>query len=79
MQEHRLAQVKINQRIQCCVYLLDVRGKLGKGLCVGQDGTGGVAQETDIPDGGETQLHRNVLLKRRIPEMRVHIPSTCRR
>ena len=52
MREQRLAQVKINQSIQCCVYLLDVRGKLGKGLCVGQDGTGGVAQETDVPDGG---------------------------
>ncbi|KAA6426208.1 MAG: hypothetical protein FRX49_04060 [Trebouxia sp. A1-2] len=38
--------------IKFCVYLLDVRGQLGKGLCIGQDGTGGVAQETDVPDGG---------------------------
>ena len=57
--------------------LLDVGSQLGEGLGVGQDGSGRVAQEADVPDRGQPQLHWDVLLKGRIPEVLVHIPCTC--
>ncbi len=60
------------------LHLLDVRGKLGEGLGVGQDGPSWVAQEADIPYGGETQLHWNVLLEGSVPEVLVHVPRTCK-
>lgn len=59
-------------------HLLDVGGQLGEGLCVGQDGTGTITQEADIPDGSQAQLHWDVFLKRSIPEVLVDIPRTCR-
>lgn len=59
-------------------HLLNMGGQLGESLCVGQDGTGTIAQETDIPDGSQAQLHRNVFLKRSVPEVLVYIPCTCR-
>jgi hypothetical protein len=38
-----------------CVHLLDVRGQLGQGLTVGQDGAGGTAQEGVVPHTEETR------------------------
>ena len=55
-----------------------MRSQLGEGLGVGQDGTGCVAQEADVPDGGQTQLHWDISLEGSVPEVLVHIPSACR-
>ena len=58
------------------LYLLNVRSQLGKGLSVRQNGSGSIAQEADIPNGSQPQLHWNVLLKGSIPEVLVHVPCT---
>src|SRR4051812_43610563 len=63
--------------IDAYAHLLDVGGKLGKGLGVGQDSEGGVPQESSVPNTQHTQQHRNVVLKRRCPEVLVYIVCTC--
>jgi hypothetical protein len=43
------------EHFDTCVHLLDVRGQLGQGLTVGQDGAGGTAQEGVVPHTEETR------------------------
>ena len=61
----------------CRGHLLDVRGKLGQSLAVGQDGAGCIAQEADVPDAGQAQPDRDVLFKLCSSEVLVHIVCTC--
>ena len=52
-----------------------MRGELGEGLAVGQDGARRVPQEGRVPDAREAELHRQVLLERRVAEVLVHAPG----
>ncbi len=47
--------------------------ELREGLGVGKDGEGGVAQEGGVPHSHQAQQHRNVVLKRRRPEVIIHV------
>lgn len=59
-------------------HLLDVGGQLGQRLGVGQDGSGWIPQEADIPHAAESQQDRDVFLQGSRPEVLVHIIGTCR-
>jgi hypothetical protein len=54
-----------------------VGGELGEGLGVGEDGEGGVAQKGGVPHAHHAQQHRYVVLKRRRPEVLIHIVRAC--
>mmetsp|Transcript_22982 Transcript_22982/g.68333 ORF Transcript_22982/g.68333 Transcript_22982/m.68333 type:complete len:347 (+) Transcript_22982:2016-3056(+) len=54
-------------------HLLDVWRQLGERLAVGQDGRRAVAEERSVPDAGEANEHWQVVLKRHLVEVVVHV------
>ena len=68
---------RVHARRSRLAHLLDVRRELAQGLAVRQDREAAVLQEGAVPDAEEAHQHGDVLLKRLLPEVRVHAARAC--